>query len=343
MRARLRPGDLGEQAAPVVSAVAVGQGQDPVDLAGVPLPGHVDAGKPEAPGDGDLHGRQLQEPGTTLVRRLGSRLDHGQELGREADAGDLVAGEDAGHATAQDVDGRDERDAQPLGLAPAAQLVEGARVPAHLADGERGARAHLEGQLQELRHEIRLEGLEGVDRAARGEVDAVRGGVTEERQETHRVDVEHRPRATVVAVGGQVAGERQDVREALAGETVGERLEGRAVALATGDVDEDLATHVVDGVAERQGSQADVAAGVVRDGDGADAGVRRELAGLGPQAIAGLVGERPGPGHELGEHETSVSGGQCICEGGHASRWYEDWSTNRTVRSARFGRDQWWA
>ena len=315
----LRVGDLGQHVPPVGRAVRIRHAEHAVDLRSVPLAGHVHAGISQAPGHGDLHGRQLEESGPTLVRRIGGRLHHGQHLRAEADARDLVAVEDAGHAAAQDVDRGDERDAQPLRLAPADELVQRARVPAHLADGERGPGANLEGQLQELRDEVRFERLEGVDGSARGEVQAVRRGVAEERQEAHRVDVEDRARAPVVAVLGEVAGEGQHVGEPLAGEAVGQRLQGGAIALSTGDVDEDLAAHVVDGVAQRQRAEADVATGVVRDGDGGDPLVGRQVAGLGAQPLAGVVLDGARPRHELGQDEAAVGTGKGIAEAGHVS------------------------
>ena len=197
--------------------------------------------------------------------------------------------------------------------------MQRARVPAHLADGEGGAGAHLESQLQELRDEVRLERLEGVDGRPGREVQAVRGGVAEQREEPHGIDVEDWPRAAVVAILREVAGEGQHVGEPFAGESVGQRFERGAVALAAGDVDEDLAAHVVDGVAERQRSQADVSAGVVRDRDGRDASIGSQVAGLGSQPVAGLVLDGAGPGHELGEHEAAISPDERVAECGHGA------------------------
>ena len=106
------------------------------ELGGVALAGHVDAGEAEAACDRDLHGRQLEEAGTALVGRLVVRLHQVQQRPAQADAGHLVAVEDAGHTRAQDVDGGQQRDAQVLLLAPAEELVPGAGVPADLGDGE---------------------------------------------------------------------------------------------------------------------------------------------------------------------------------------------------------------
>ena len=84
-------------------------------------------------------------------------------------------------------------------------------------------------------------------------------------------------------------------------------------------MDEDLAAHVVDGVAQRQRAEADVAARVVRDGDGGDALVGRQVAGLGAQPLAGLVLDGAGPRHELGQDEAAVGTGKGIAESGHVT------------------------
>ena len=84
-------------------------------------------------------------------------------------------------------------------------------------------------------------------------------------------------------------------------------------------MDEDLAAHVVDGVTQGQRSQADVTAGIVGDGDGADARVGREVAGLRAQALTSVVLDGARPGDELGEDEAAIGARQGISECGHAT------------------------
>ena len=232
--------------------------------------------------------------------------------------------EDARHAAAQHVDRCDERQAQAAGLAPAPELIERARIPPHLADREGGTSAGLELQLEQLRQEVGLECLERVDRAAAGEVDAVPGSIAQQLEESHRVDVEDRSGAAAIALLREVAGQGQHVGEPRAGKAIGERLQRGPIALSAGDVDEHLPAQVMDGVTQGQGPQADVAAGIVRDGDGRDTPVRSELAGLVTQSVPGVVLEGAGPGGQLGQHEAAVVAGKGLGEGGHPASWYPD-------------------
>ena len=297
--------DVRQQRLPV-GLELVSHAKDLVDLNGVALAGDIDPGVAHAAHHCDLLGRELEEGGATLVVRRGQALCPAQLLVAEADTGDDIVVEDLGHALAQDVDRGHQRDRTKLLPVPLQQLRQRARVISDLGDGHVRAGADLQPQLEVLRHEIRLGGLEGVDGTADGEAGTVLAGITEHGDEPDRVDVEDRPRAAGEALLGVVAAQGQDAGQTGAGEAIDRGLERGPAAIAAGEVDHALAAHLFDVLRQRLGAQADEAARVVSHGQGGDALVSDQPTRGLALALTGLILQRAGPRHELDERGAAV-------------------------------------
>ncbi len=295
----------------------IGQDQDPVDLGGIPLARDVDAGIAQAPGDRHLLGRELEEGSPALVRCCRLSLDPRPQAVAEPDARDAVGIEDAGHAPRQDVDRGHQRDRSRLGHVPPQQLGPATRVIPDLGDGQVRSGAHLHRELEVLRHQVRLERLEGVDGTAHREAQALGVGVSEHGDEPDRIDVEDRPRAAAEAFLGVVAAEGQDIGQALAGQSVGRGLEGCPAAVATGQMDHALRAHLLDGVAEGKRPKAHEAAGVIGHGEGGDPLVGGQLTGRLTMALTGRILQGTGPRHQLHERGAAVVAGERIGEPAH--------------------------
>ena len=171
-------------------------------------------------------------------------------------------------------------------------------------------------ELQQLRHEVALDALERVHRAA-GVEDRIGSEVLEQREQPHRVDVEDRARQPAEALLRVVARQRQDVGQALAREPEGDALERGATAIAAREMDDDVAAHLTDRATQRQRPEADVPAGVVGDRDRGHARVGREAARELEVPAGIVVLERAGPRHELDEGGAAVGVAQGVGEGGH--------------------------
>ena len=89
--------------------------------------------------------------------------------------------------------------------------------------------------------------------------------LVEHRQQSDRIDVEHRLGAAVVAGCGVVAAEGQDVVETFAGELPGFAFEAVAVKILAREMNQNFLAAVEDRLAEGHRAKLRIAAGVVGD------------------------------------------------------------------------------
>ena len=143
-----------------------------------------------------------------------------------------------------------------LAAHPAQEHVLAMGVVADLGDRVVGTGAALERELEELGHEVALEALEGIDGAAQEEavllgirepVGGRLGGgdgaqLVEQGEERHGVDVEDGLGQALVARDRVVAGDGEDAGQAAREEVPAQALHRVAVAVAAGDVDDDVVT-----------------------------------------------------------------------------------------------------
>ena len=307
-----------------VGREGVGERQDPVDVGGRQrVARQVGAPEAHAPGDRDLLRGELEEERLALVRPACRLLDHREELVGDDAAGDRVLVEEASHRPRQDVHVGEDRQLDPVEPHPAQQLVPLPAVVAELRDHEVGPDPGLEVELEVLEDDLGLEALERRDRRPqvepRGVGLAIRPRLVDEvvveREEAHRVDVEHGLRQAAGPLHRMVPGDGEDVADPARLELPGERAERVAAPVAAGDVDDDVLPAGEQLLGKGHGARHRVAAGAVGDRDRGDPGIVGERARGGEAPLGGRVEGEPPGGHDLGDGHELVGLDEARAEG----------------------------